>query len=341
MWLKSYLTNRRQYVKVGEEESLDFVVNSGVPQGSHIGPTVFLAFINDLPSVLTDDVFLSMFADDVRFAKPIKSPIDSTMLQSSIDSLRNWCDVNDLHLNLNKCTVLSIHRGRTEPQPTYYYGDHQLATTNEQRDLGVLIDNRLSFRNHTDMIVAKATSALGFLKRFCFNINDPASLKAIYYAFVQSNLDYCSSIWLTIPSSRAIPIESVLRQFTMYALREYPNASNNYQISSYDSRLNRLNMISVNRRRINNALIFLYDLINDNIHCPFVKDLIYINPNNHNFRNAEYVRISNANLRLMSNAPINLICKYANLIKNLFIEATSRNNFKKLLLETRDETFIL
>lgn len=167
-------------MKLGQSESTDFLVNSEVPQGSHIGPTIFLVFINDLPTVVSDDVFLSMYVDDVRAAKTIRNQSDLVALQSSIDALRDWCNQNDHHLNLDKCSVLSLYRGRTIPQPTYFYGDHQFSTSNEQRDLGVIIDNKFSYKTHIDMIVTRATAALGFVKRFCRDINDQSTLKVLY-----------------------------------------------------------------------------------------------------------------------------------------------------------------
>lgn len=341
LWLRSYLSNRRQYVKLGENESADFLVNSGVPQGSHIGPTIFLALIDDLPSVVSVDVFLSMYADDVRAAKTIKNQSDITTLQQSIDALRDWCNQNDLHLNLEKCSVLALHRSRTIPQPTYFYGDHQFSTCTEQRDLGIIIDSKFNYKNHVDMIVAKALSALGFVKRFCHDIEDQTTLKVLFSAFVQSKLDYCSTVWLTIPSTRANYIEAVLNKFTRFALREYPNpALNIYRISPYEDRLKRLDMISLNRRRINNALIFLYDLLNNNVHCPYVKELFYVSPNVRNLRDVERFRIIDPNLSRTSNAPITLICKYANCVKDIFSNATSRNNFKSLLADINDDAFL-
>lgn len=340
-WLESYLSYRRQYVKLHSVKSNDFIVNSGVPQGSHIGPTLFLAFINDLPSTLSDGVFVSMFADDIRIAKTISSPNDEVRLQLAIDDLRNWCNVNDLHLNLDKCSIMSLHHGRSSPQTNYYYGSHRFSASNEQRDLGLLIDNKLSFRNHIEFIVSKSFSALGFVKRFCYDITDQTTLKAVYSAFVQSGLDYCSNVWLPITSTRSDSIESVLRQFSMYALREYPSQLNNYQISSYDTRLKKLNMISLHRRRIQNALLFLFDLANDNIHCPFVKELFCLNLNVRNLRDVEHFKITDLNLSRTPNAPITIICKYANIIKNLFIQNPSRNQFKQMLFKLDDDIFQL
>lgn len=340
-WMKTYLSSRRQYVKMGDHESTDFIVNSGVPQGSHIGPTIFIAFINDLPSIASDEVFLSMFADDVRAAKIIRGEGDTFVLQTFIDALEQWCNTNELHLNIGKCAIMPIHRHKSAPIPMYFYGNHRIASAGDQRDLGVIIDDKLSFTAHIDKVVPKAYAALGFLKRFCFDITDQSTIKTIYSALVQSKLDYCSTVWLTIPSMRADKIESILRQFTMYACREYPNANNDYHITSYIDRLKKLNMISLNRRRINNALLFFYDLLNDNIHCPFVKSLFCINPNVRNFRDPERFKITDLNISRNPNAPITLICKYANLVKNIFIDATSRNNFKNLLSKISDETFLI
>lgn len=118
-WIGSYLSNRRQYVKLGAAESADFIVNSGVPQGSHIGPTLFLLFKNDLPPVATDDVFLSMFTDDIRVAKKIAHPNDISGSQSTIDCIHHWCNLNDLHLNLDKCSILMLYRGRSPPNAAF------------------------------------------------------------------------------------------------------------------------------------------------------------------------------------------------------------------------------
>lgn len=303
-WIESYLSNRRQFVKLGTAESCDFTVHSGVPQGSHIGPLLFLMFINDLPSIATSDILISMFADDVRIAKTINNLSDIRTLQSTIDKLRDWCILNDLHLNLDKCAVLTLHKSRSRLQSTYTFGNHTFIHTDEQRDLGVLIDNRLSFNDHVEWIISKSTAALGFVKRFCRNLNDGATTKVVYSALVQSHLDYCSNVWLTIPSTKADNIESVLRQFTMFALKQYPNISNNYHIDSYVTRLESLKMISLERRRINSALIFFFDLLNNNINCPFVRDLVHVNINAHNFRNPELFKIVNTILARNPSVPL-------------------------------------
>lgn len=163
----------------------------------------------------TGDVLISMFADDVRIAKPIATDDDIRHFQTVINAILVWCNENDLQLNLEKCSVMILHRGRSPPEPDYKYGDYRFHVVTSQRDLGVMIHNRLNFVNHIGMIVAKAHSALGFVKRFCYEINDHPTLKAVYCAFVQSNLDYCSTIWLTIPTIRS---EMVYANIQMYKI---------------------------------------------------------------------------------------------------------------------------
>ena len=238
-WLKSYLRNRRQYVCFNNRNSSEFTVNSGVPQGSHLGPTLFLIFINDIVETLGIDVFISLFADDLKIAVAVNSMEDSLRLQRAIDRLKIWCDTNDLHLNLNKCSVMSITNKQAANIITnnYYYGNHTFERVSEQRDLGVIVDSKLNFIGHINMIVNRARSTLGFIKRFCYDIDNLDSLKLLYNALVRSVLEYCSVVWMPYHSVWIDAIESIQKQFTMFALKEYPNSGNNNHINSHVDRL--------------------------------------------------------------------------------------------------------
>ena len=338
-WIGSYLSNRRQFVKYRRAESSDFIVASGVPQGSHIGPTLFLLFINDIASIVDDVTLISLFADDIRITRTIKSTNDILSLQRIINRLKQWCDENDLHLNLDKCAILSIHRGWNPISTSYFYGNYEFKRVSEHRDLGVIIDNKLSFTSHIEFIVSKATSALGFLKRFCYDIRDLSTLKAIYYALVQSNLEYCSIVWSPFYAVYSKKIESVLKQFSMFALREYARRSRNFHIPSFKNRLERLNMISLFRRRINSSIIFVYDLMMGNSHCPLVLNIIHRNHNQRNIRRIETFRIIDTCLARSHDASITQICKWANCIDSKLFNFTSRSIFKRELVKTEDTLF--
>ena len=267
-WVETYLSNRTQFVKYGSSDSNDFNVSSGVPQGSHLGPTLFLLFINDIVDEM-DDVFISLFADDVKIARIIHSNADTKILQRAIDKLKAWCDTNNLHLNLDKCAVLIITMKKKGIITTgYTYGDYVYKHVSQHKDLGVIIDQKLNFINHIDAITSKATAALGFIKRFCYDITDIQTLKTLYYALVQSHLEYCNVVWLPTYAVHIDKIESVLKKFTQFARREYRTEANSYRITDYRKRLEALNMTSLERRRVNASIVFMYDIVNGNANCP-------------------------------------------------------------------------
>ncbi|RYE21894.1 MAG: hypothetical protein EOP45_09010, partial [Sphingobacteriaceae bacterium] len=228
-WIESYLCNRRQFVDYNNRHSSEFVVNSGVPQGSHLGPLLFLVFINDIIASLGDDVFISLYADDLKIAVAINSPNDTMKLQSAINQLEKWCIENDLHLNLDKCSILSISNKRESNIviADYKYGIHSFKRVTEQRDLGVTIDSKMNFIAHKSSVISRAKSTLGFIKRFCYNVDNIGTLKTLYSALVESIASHCSVVWLPDGSTWIDKIESVQKQFTMFALREYPNVTNN------------------------------------------------------------------------------------------------------------------
>ena len=336
-WLKSYLDNRVQFVKHGASESNDFTASSGVPQGSHLGPTLFLLFINDIVDQMPPDVLILLFADDIKIAKIIKTQQDAVVLQRAINKLKLWCDKNKLHLNLDKCAVLSIYK-QQRLMFNYNYGEYTFKAVTEHKDLGVLIDSKLAFAKHIDMVTSKAMAALGFVKRFCHDIQDVTTLKSLYYALVQSHLDYCSTIWLPFDMIHKNKIESVLKQFTMYARREYPTARNHYKITPYQQRLSELNMISLRRRRVNASLTFFYDIVCGNAICHTVRNGVSFNQGRI-LRHSERFKVNDKRMKLEKGAPITQMCKMANMVPELFTMATSRTNFISSIRKAPDTAF--
>lgn len=202
------MSNRLQFVKYGSSESAEFESTSGVPQGSHLGPTLFLIFINDIANDLGIEVFISLFADDLKIAMKIKSADDAIKLQEAINKLKVWCESNGLQMNLKKCAVLTINRNRTHISTDYYFGAHKFEKVSEFRDLGVLIDSKISFAKHISTITAKATAALGFVKRFCYDITDIRTLKTLYFSLVQSRLHLYGCLFMESTKSKSKAFKS-------------------------------------------------------------------------------------------------------------------------------------
>ena len=161
-WVESFLHQRTQRVVIRGTMSEEFPVTSGVPQGSVLGPVLFLIFINDLPLEMLSP--LSLFADDSKiFArilaenrKRLTRIINGNeILQRDLNTVREWAIKWKMEFNVDKCKIM--HLGKKNPKHTYNMGGSELAVTREERDLGVLIDDQLNFDKHIRGIVKKQT----------------------------------------------------------------------------------------------------------------------------------------------------------------------------------------
>ena len=279
-----------------------------------------------------------MYADDVLISNIIKTEADCLVLQHATDKLKNWCEVNSLHLNLNKCSVMSINRGRESIINDYTYGDHIFERVTEMKLLGVLFDKKLSFAKHIDMVTSKASAALGFVKRFCYDIRDTRTLKSLYYALVQSHLEYCSTVWLPFHKVYKDKIESIQKQFTMFALKEYPSEQNQFRITPYDQRLSKLGMTSLRRRRVNASMTYAYDVLNGTANCPLVRENVSFNPDRA-LRHSERIKVTDKHMKLNLEAPITQVCKIANMASDTFVSSASRKQFVSSTRRLDDATF--
>ena len=160
-WVKSFLSGRKHRVSVESELSCWANVKSGIPQGSVLGPILFVIFINDMPNTIRS--FGQLFADDAKIFRNIKSPSDSDCLHEDIDKLTEWSIRWQLPFNESKCK--SMHIGYKNEWRKYKMNDHLLEQVTEEKDLGVIIDNELKFHKYTAAIIKKANSILGLIKK--------------------------------------------------------------------------------------------------------------------------------------------------------------------------------
>ena len=197
-WFKSYLTNRQHYVNIDEHSSQSLPVLSGVPQGSIVGPLLFLAYINDLPNNI-DYASIYLFADDTKFIKSILANLASTsdpLLQSDIDLLVAWCKVWKLSLNAVKCAAIRFSLSPKTPLPSVYKVDETMIPFLPcHRDLGIVASNDLSWSNHYDLICSKAYRTLHLIRRSISSSSSVATRKQLYLSLVKSKLSYCSQLW--------------------------------------------------------------------------------------------------------------------------------------------------
>ena len=174
-WLRSYLFNRKMYVKMDDTYSECFVATSGVPQGSHLGPLLFILFINEVVECF-EYANCILFADDMKIFANISGELDRDMFQRDLIKFGNWCSTNLLFLNIDKCQLITYSKSRLPVIYDYFLNAYSLKRVNMVKDLGVIFSSDLTFNSHIDAIVNKAYSMLGFIKRNSKDFHDTLTL---------------------------------------------------------------------------------------------------------------------------------------------------------------------
>lgn len=263
-WLSSYLKDRIQSVIVHGFKSNDFIALSGVPQGSHLGPILFLVFLNDICNNIKYSQ-VSIFADDLKLYKCIKDWADVSLLQADLDTISEWCVRNKMKLNPLKCNHIKFTRKKNIVESCYSISGQIVEESTKIRDLGVLLDDKLNFIEHIDNIITRSWKMLGFVKRVCKDFKNIHTLKIIYNALIRSNLEYASTIWNPIYEVHSLRIERIQKNFTRhlaYKSRDCPRTAD------YDVRLSHFLMTSLAGRRKLLDLMTLHKLVHGNLVCP-------------------------------------------------------------------------
>ena len=189
-WVRSFLTGRNQRVRVENEFSNSVPVKSGIPQGSVLGPTLFVIFINDMPEIV--ESMCQLFADDAKIFRNVSSREDCIKLQNDLDKLTEWSARWQLPFNVEKCK--SLHKGKKNSRHRYVMDIQELEQVREEKDLGVLVDDELKFHRQTAAAVKKANAILGMLKK-SFVLFDEVTLPLLYKSLVRPHLEYGNVIW--------------------------------------------------------------------------------------------------------------------------------------------------
>ena len=201
-------------------------VTSGVPQGSILGPLLFVLFINDLPDTIPTDIHVALYADDTKAYNSVKSEDDAQHLQQALSSLDNWSTRNNLKFNESKCKVLTITRKKHPICFNYKLGSTELLKVNEEKDLGVTVTDTLSWNPHIQNIVSKANKLLGHLKRTCPLLPDVNVRRTLYLSIVKSQLSYATVVWSPHHIYLKLKTERVQRRATRWILNNYSSSPN-------------------------------------------------------------------------------------------------------------------
>lgn len=324
-WISSYLSGRSQFVKLANWTSRTFNVTSGVPQGSHLGPLLFILFMEDATKVFASSAYL-MYADDLKIFKVIKNVLDASALQRDLNRFLQWCENNQLYLNPKKCNVISFARKRSTILFNYSIEDVALTRVKVIKDLGVHLDEKLTFSKHVDYIIAKSYSMLGFIMRTCSRFKNIKSLKSVYFAHVRSYLEYASVVWHPYQDTLVNRIESIQKKFLMYALRRTVKRDQNFKLPPYADRCELINIEPLARRRINACALFASDLLSGTLDAPLIARKIILNP--YPTQADDFLTVVDHRTKYGHHEPVNNICMQFNIFSQLWHRGISRETFK-------------
>lgn len=267
-FIEGLLINRSFQVRANGVYSKPKEVLSGVPQGSVIGPLLFITYLSDLSQLITTNI--SCFADDTKlFCNPA---LDLDQFEQDIKTLEDWTHLWLLKLNEEKCTVL--HIGTNNPCNTYFLGGKEIKVVNEQKDLGIIISKNLKWNMHISQTVKKANTLIYLIQK-AFTNNSVEMMKKIYTTFIRPKLEYAHIVWNPYFVKDIETLERVQRKFTKIpnALRDTP----------YQERLAIFGLTSLKERRDRGDLIETYKILNNN-YSPFLNLNIFTRNANENLR---------------------------------------------------------
>jgi hypothetical protein len=252
-WIKVFLKERRQRVRVENRYSEFIEVSSGVPQGSVLGPTLFLLYINDLPLVLSSSKVL-MYADDVKIYMRVASEFDCNTLSRDLGNIESWTRRWQLSLAVDKCFVMRFANRKGDTDSYYKLGTHELPFVEKTKDLGIMLTSDLKFHEHTDYIVKKALRTINLISYgFCTEEKD--ILLRLYKTYVLPILSYGSVVWN--PCFRG-DRDKLERCQKVMLRRILPDES-----LSYNDRIQKLDILTLEESRILADLVFMYNLLHE------------------------------------------------------------------------------
>ena len=251
-WIESFLSGRMQQVTLGGCHSGFVPVTSGVPQGSVLGPLLFLLYVNDLPDIINCTV--KLFADDAKLFAGVSSHIDAEAMQADLDALGSWSVSWQMTFNQDKCKVM--HFGPQNTNSTFYMEGHQLDSTQVERDLGVQIDSALKFRQQGAAAVAKANQVLGLIRR-SFSLIDEVTLPFLFKSLVRPHLEYGNLVWGPFNRADQKAIERVQRRATRLVT--------SIRHLKYQERLHILRLPSLYYRRRRGDMIHVYQMLHGGV----------------------------------------------------------------------------
>ena len=322
-WVKSFLSDRKQKVIIGGKDSEWHAVISGIPQGSVLGPVLFVIFINTMADRPTD-IEQFLFADDAKASVAVYNFEDTNVLQNGINDMVEWSDISLLQFHPGKCKAMRLFSSNLPDFPCLYIMKGKLlAESTEEKDLGVIIDSKLTFESHIYSKIKKANRMAGLIRR-SFTFLDKHMFRQLFTSMVRPHLEYAAPVWNPYKQRFIDDIENVQRR----ASKKIPGLNN----LSYPDRLKALNLPTLQYRRYRGDMIEMWKLTHDKYDSDAIGNLVVLQVSRsrgHQYNLAKPSSHKNLNCRLFSF--IHRIREQWNNLPAEIVSANTINTFKNKL----------
>ena len=267
--LVNYLQGRKQRVVLDNVASESITVLSGVPQGSILGPLLFVLFINNIYVGIDKTTSICLYADDTKIWRKINSEFDCKQLQNDINTLHKWSIKNKMRFNATKCKVLQIHNNeplctRELPLAKYFYymNNEIIDFTESEKDLGVMVNSKFKWDHHQQKVLNKAHQMLGITKRTCHFITDQKKRRLLYLSLVRSQFEHCSIIWRPITETEISAFEKLQKKAIKWIFNELYQ---HYEKETYLLRCSQIKIMPMLAFFDINDLVFFHKIVNNTI----------------------------------------------------------------------------
>ena len=247
-WIREWLKERRQRVVLGGEFSDWTTVTSGVPQGSVLGPVLFVIFINDIDEGIRSRIW--KFADDLKMMGKVTAQEDIEQIKTDIDKLVEWSEDWQLSFNLDKCKVM--HIGSKNKEQGYVMNGKDLKAVLEEKDLGVIVTTDFKVGRQCAEAAKKGNRILGMINR-TFSCKSKGIVKQLYKSLVRPHLDSCVQVWRPHSKKDIEVLEKVQRRATRMV--------DGYRGMEYEERLKRIGLTTLEMRRERADLLEVFKIL--------------------------------------------------------------------------------
>lgn len=272
-WFESYLGGRRQYVVYEGCRSENYSTPSGVPQGSNLGPLLFLLAVNNIPHFITNSILL-MYADDLKIFKVIKNIKDCQLLEQDLKRLLSWSAITGLHFSPAKCKIVSFSRNRNKILYNYTMENSELERATQIKDLGVIFDDRMSFTDHINSLVRECFQKVGLILRMGRNFRQAQTYMTLFNTLVRCKLEYASVVWSPFYIKYIRSIESIQTRFLRIVDFRINGVYPKYESAA--TLREKYIVSSLETRRKIGSLLFLHKMWNGTMTCPELLTRVYI-----------------------------------------------------------------